>query len=108
MRTGAEMLKKAGSRQLAVPGVITSVDVDGDAVALYEIDGEVLATTDECPHAACFLSENGEIYGHEVECTCHGSSFDIRTGRNLNPPSAASLTAYRVVVENDELLVDIE
>lgn len=102
------MLKRAGDRQLAAPGVITAVDVDGDPVALYEIDGEVLATTDKCPHAACLLSESGEIYDDQVECTCHGSSFDIRTGENLNPPSAASLMAYRVVVKDGELLVDIE
>jgi nitrite reductase/ring-hydroxylating ferredoxin subunit len=102
------MLEKAARRMEVAPETILSVDVAGVPVALYNIEGEVLATSDVCPHAYCRLSENADIVnGDEVECSCHGSRFSIRTGDNLNPPSADPLPTYQVSVEDDDVFVDI-
>jgi nitrite reductase/ring-hydroxylating ferredoxin subunit len=90
------------------PGAILAVEVGGEPVALYDIDGEVLATSDVCPHAFCLLSDNADVVnGDEVECSCHGSRFSIRTGLNLNPPASDDLTTFRTEVRNLEVFVEV-
>lgn len=102
------MLSKAVNRAAVQAERILAVQVDGEAVALYELNGDVFATTDICPHNTCLLSENGDVLeSGEVECTCHGSRFDIRTGTNTNPPSSEPLKTYPVRVEGDDVLVDL-
>ena len=102
------MLQKAASKDELQPDGIVAVDVAGQSVALYELDGEVLATTNICPHAFCRLDENADVLdGAEVECSCHGSRFDIRTGSNINPPSSDPLKTFPVEVRGDEVFVDV-
>jgi nitrite reductase/ring-hydroxylating ferredoxin subunit len=102
------MLEKAVRRATVAPETILGVDVAGEQVALYDVDGEVFATSNVCPHAYCLLSENADVVnGDEVECSCHGSRFSIRTGANLNPPSADPLPTFRVSVEDDDVFVDL-
>jgi 3-phenylpropionate/trans-cinnamate dioxygenase ferredoxin component len=102
------MLQRAASRDDVKPEEILAVEVAGEAVALYNVDGEVLATSDVCPHASCLLSENADIVNDdEVECSCHGSRFSIRTGVNLNPPASDPLTTFRTEVRDHEVFVEI-
>ncbi len=60
-------------------GELTAVDVDGTAVAVTVLDGQVHAFDDTCPHAGCSLSE-GELEDDSVVCPCHFARFDITTG----------------------------
>jgi nitrite reductase/ring-hydroxylating ferredoxin subunit len=102
------MLERAVPRDQIRPGAILAVDVAGQAVALYDVDGEVLATSDVCPHAYCLLSENADVVnGDEVECSCHGSRFSIRNGLNLNPPAADPLTTFHTEIRNREVFVEV-
>jgi len=103
------MLSKAISRDGVKADEIVAVEVDGEAIALYEIDGEVLATSDVCPHAFCLLSESADVVnGDEVECSCHGSRFSIRTGANLTPPSSDPLPTFRTEVRDAEVFVEVK
>lgn len=103
------MLQKAARRDQVQLGAILAVAVGDQQVALYEVDGEVLATTDVCPHAYCLLSESADVVANdEVECSCHGSRFSIRTGGNINPPSSDPLQTYRVEVRDGEVFVDVD
>lgn len=46
-----------------------------------------------CSHAGCpvgYVPEEGE-----VECPCHGSRFDVMSGKVKNPPARQGLLAYR-------------
>jgi naphthalene 1,2-dioxygenase ferredoxin component len=102
------MLHKAGAREEIKEDEIALVEVGGEQIALYNIDGEVLATADACPHDFCSLSENADIVnGDEVECSCHGSRFSIRTGENVNPPASDSLPVFRTEVRGDDVFVEI-
>lgn len=87
-------------------GELKLVDVNGVAVVLYKINGEILATTDVCPHEDCLLSENHQMHGDVVECTCHGSQFNVKTGAVVLPPAAEPLKTYRVFVEGDDIFVE--
>jgi nitrite reductase/ring-hydroxylating ferredoxin subunit len=105
---GDAMLQRAVPRDYVKPGAILAVEVGGVPVALYDVDGEVLATSDVCPHAYCLLSENADVVnGDEVECSCHGSRFSIRSGLNLNPPAADDLTTFRSEVRGLEVFVEV-
>jgi len=102
------MLQRAASRDDIKPHEIVAVEVEGESVALYDVDGEVFATSDICPHAYCQLSENADIVnGDEVECSCHGSRFSIRTGANLNPPASDPLRTFRAEVRESEVFVEL-
>ena len=80
----------------------------GVQVALFRtFDGTVYAIDDTCTHEDCSLSE-GELSHHLVECPCHGSRFDVRTGEVLNLPAVIPVGTYRVAVTGDQVLVDVD
>jgi hypothetical protein len=49
------------------PGQITRVDVNGKPVAVYNVEGELFATQDDCTHAEGPLSE-GDLDGKIITC----------------------------------------
>jgi len=87
-------------------GELKKVDVAGEPVALFKVEGKFYATSNICTHEHCELDENHMMHGDVVECTCHGSQFNIRTGENVLPPAAEPLKTYKVSVENDEIFVE--
>jgi p-cumate 2,3-dioxygenase ferredoxin subunit len=56
-------------------------DVRGTRIAVANVGGPYYAFDDACTHEQCSLAEEGELTGTTVTCTCHGSEFDVRTGR---------------------------
>lgn len=87
-------------------GELKKVIVGKDPVALFNVGGQIYATSNICTHADCPLDEYHSIYGDEVECTCHGSRFNIKTGANTLPPAAEPLKTYKVSVEDDEIFIE--
>jgi nitrite reductase/ring-hydroxylating ferredoxin subunit/uncharacterized membrane protein len=64
-------------------------------VLLARRDGRVYAIHDRCTHRGCLLSE-GDLDGHVITCSCHGSRFDIRDGTLLQGPATVSQPAFEV------------
>ncbi len=87
------------------PGEMSSHDVDGEAVAIANVDGAYYAFHDTCTHRRCSLSE-GELDGTTLTCICHGSRFDVTTGQVLRGPAPRPLKVFNVRVEDDELRVE--
>jgi nitrite reductase/ring-hydroxylating ferredoxin subunit len=102
----AEFKKVAELSQLN-PDTVTGVRVGNKEIALYLLNGQVFATDDLCTHDFCVISENFALHGEEVECTCHGSHYDIKTGANTVPPSAEPLPIYKVKVEGNDVFVEV-
>ncbi|MBI2327042.1 non-heme iron oxygenase ferredoxin subunit [Candidatus Curtissbacteria bacterium] len=98
-------LKVAKVNEIPEAG-IKKVMVDGEPVALYKVEGKIYATTNICTHEMCELDQNHMMHGDVVECTCHGSQFNIKTGANVLPPAAEPLKIYKVNVEGDEVFVE--
>lgn len=69
-------------------------------VAVFNVDGNLYATQDECTHRQGPLSE-GELDGSTVTCPYHGAQFDVCTGAVLRGPAKEPLKTYRVVVEGE-------
>lgn len=73
----------AGLAEDLLPGSIMTVDTpDGEELAIYNVNGELYATENLCPHQAAPLSE-GFLCDHVIECGLHGWQFDVRSGRCL-------------------------
>ncbi len=87
------------------PGSCRSVETDLGWVALYNVDGQVYATDDVCPHAGGSLGE-GRLSGDCVACPWHGWRFNVRTGLRVENPDF-SVECFAVRVEDGEILVDL-
>jgi toluene monooxygenase system ferredoxin subunit len=84
-------------------GELKGVDVDGKAVVLVNVGGEVRAYDDRCPHSGTPLSQ-GRLNGETLTCSAHEWVFDCRAGRGINPASAR-LRGIPVRVEGEAILV---
>jgi 3-phenylpropionate/trans-cinnamate dioxygenase ferredoxin component len=66
-------------------------------ISIARVDGRLYAFDDLCTCAspACPLS-GGVLVGTTLMCQCHGSRFDVTTGRVINGPARESLNVYEV------------
>ena len=88
-------------------GSVTAIDVRGIRIAVANVDGTYYAFDDECTHEQCSLATEGELEGTTVTCTCHGSEFDVRTGKVLAPPATQPVKVYPVRVAGDALQIEV-
>ena len=88
-------------------GNIVAFNVRGTQVAVANVDGTYYAFDDACTHEQCSLTEMGELAGTTVTCTCHGSEFDVRTGKVLAPPATVPVKVYSTRVEGDALHIEV-
>jgi nitrite reductase/ring-hydroxylating ferredoxin subunit len=88
-------------------GDIRAIDVRGTRVAVANVAGTYYAFDDACTHEQCSLAEEGELAGTTVTCTCHGSEFDVRTGKVLAPPATVPVKVYPVRVAGDALQIEV-
>ncbi|MCL4860429.1 MAG: Rieske 2Fe-2S domain-containing protein [Caldilineaceae bacterium] len=86
------------------PGQMGRVQVDGRAVAVYNVDGRFYATQDQCTHMGGPLSE-GELEQDAVTCPWHGACFNVRNGHVNTGPATEPLTTYQVTVMDDRIRV---
>jgi len=68
------------------PGSRRVVELDGERVALFNLDGVFHAVEDLCTHDSGELA-SGELDGCEIVCPRHGARFDITTGAVTAPPA---------------------
>ncbi len=87
-------------------GSVIAVDLGGDAdIAVANTAEGLFAIRDVCSHAEVPLSE-GEVDGCALECSMHGSRFDLRTGFPLELPATMPVPTYPVRVDGESVLVD--
>ena len=99
---------KVAQKSEVEKGKVKAVKVGESEVAIYHTDGdEWFATSDICTHEHCNLSyDGGKVEGYEAECDCHGSKFDIRTGKVLLPPAVEDLKIYKLTTEGDDIFIE--
>jgi 3-phenylpropionate/trans-cinnamate dioxygenase ferredoxin subunit len=96
-----------GSSEPSEDGVIHRLRIGDLDVAAARVDGAWLAFDNVCTHHGCPL-DDGVLDGASIECECHGSIFDLRTGAVLRGPATepirirvAEICDGRVVVKPD-------
>lgn len=102
----AEFVTTVTTNQIPV-GEVKAIDVRGTRIAVANVGGTYYAFDDACTHEECSLSEEGELAGTTLTCTCHGSEFDVRTGNVLAPPATVPVKVYRTRVEGDALQIEV-
>jgi 3-phenylpropionate/trans-cinnamate dioxygenase ferredoxin subunit len=83
---------------------LLQVTVGEAEVLLANVGGEYRAIGDVCTHAQCSLAD-GWIENGTVECACHGSAFDLKTGEAVTGPATEAEPVYEVRVEGDEVQI---
>ena len=82
------------------------IEVGGQKIALFHIEGAFYALSDTCTHRGGPLSE-GTVEGTEVTCPWHGAKFDIRTGAVLGPPARQGVRSYPVRVTGADVEIEV-
>lgn len=82
------------------------IDIDGEPIAVFSLDGKYYAIGDVCSHDDGPVAE-GELSEFEIACPRHGARFDLRTGRVLSLPAIVDIPAYPVRIENGEIQVGL-
>jgi nitrite reductase/ring-hydroxylating ferredoxin subunit len=83
-----------------LPGQIRLVQVDGEDVAVYNVDGTFYATQNRCAHIGYPL-DDGMLSGTSVTCSMHGWCFNVTNGEVVRGMRGIKLKTYRVTVEDD-------
>ena len=98
--------KKIAKTGDLVPGSGKVVKVEGETIALFNVDGTCYAIGNTCPHRGGPLGE-GSLEGTTVTCPWHGAQFDVKTGEVLAPPAALGVKSYPVRVEGEDVLIEL-
>jgi 3-phenylpropionate/trans-cinnamate dioxygenase ferredoxin component len=83
--------------------------VDGapgqDAIAVFNVGGELFAVDDTCTHQDASLADGYVEADCTVECPLHATCFDLRTGRPTGPPAKVPVRTHAVTVHDGTIFV---
>jgi nitrite reductase (NADH) small subunit len=101
------------------PGTSTTVNAFHTTVAVFNVEGQVFALSNHCPHHGgplCHGRISGAVlpsqpyeyrYGREgrvLTCPWHGWEFDIESGRTIFDP-AVRVKTYEARIEEGEIML---
>jgi nitrite reductase (NADH) small subunit len=98
----AAYVKVASTADLA-PGQAIAVEVNGKAIALYNVDGTLYATDNTCRHQGGPLGE-GILEGDVITCPWHMWEYNVRTGEKVGN-SSIQVATYPVQVDGTDIKV---
>ncbi len=87
-------------------GAMLGVEVGDESIALYNVDGEIYATSNVCTHAFAMLTD-GFLDGDIIECPLHGGCFKVKTGEGQGAPVTDDLRTYPVRIVGDNIEVQV-
>lgn len=73
---------------------------DQKLVITQPAEGEFKAFTAVCTHRGCTVAGVTDT----IDCTCHGSSFDLESGEPLAGPATSPLAAVAIDVDGDRIV----
>ena len=87
------------------PGNTLRAEHQGQSYAVYNVEGTIYVTQDECTHGPGYLSE-GYILGEEIECPFHQGRFHIASGRATLAPATEPLKCWKVSMVNGKVCIN--
>jgi nitrite reductase/ring-hydroxylating ferredoxin subunit len=87
-------------------GKMMGIENNGKAILVANLNGQYYAIGNTCTHAGCMLSD-GTLNGEKVRCPCHGSTFDIRTGKVLKGLANDPEPSFNLRIDGDQILVSM-
>jgi len=106
MVESADSVVRVCAKSDVAPDSVKAFAVGDKTLAVYNIDGRIYATDDECTHAAASLAD-GMLNGDVIECCMHMGSFRVSTGEVVDPPCEVPLRTYQVIMRGDDVFVDL-
>lgn len=94
----------AGRQGSLASGEHVVIDVDGDTVAVFNVDGVYHAIRDVCTHDGAEIA-SGRLDGCEIICPRHGARFCLKTGKALTAPAYEDVTTYSVRIHEGRIQV---
>ena len=88
-------------------GELKPVEVGDRTLVLINVAGNHFVIDDECTHEGCSLSD-ATLDGNELECICHGSTFNVETGEVLQGPAEEPIPTYPVFVEGETVSTEVQ
>lgn len=82
------------------------VELDDTDVAVVRVGEQIFAIEDLCSHAEVPLSE-GSVEDCTIECSLHGSRFNLRTGEPSGPPASRPVPVYHTLVIDGSVFADV-
>lgn len=73
-------------------------------ILLANLNGNYYAMGNTCTHIGCTLSE-GELKGQNVQCPCHGSTFNVKTGEVVQGPAEKPEPTYQLKIEEGQIFL---
>ncbi len=101
------------------PGTSTTVKAFGTTVAIFNVEGELFAVSNHCPHHGgplCHGRISGTalpsrpyeyrygLEGRVLTCPWHGWEFDLESGRTIFD-SSVRVKTYEAWVEDDKIVL---
>ena len=80
--------------------------VEGQALALFRVNGGFYAVSNRCLHRGGPLSE-GELNEYKLTCPWHGWKYDVRTGAFDIIPTL-KVKSFPVSEENGTLYIEVD
>ncbi|HYY12181.1 MAG TPA: Rieske (2Fe-2S) protein [Kineosporiaceae bacterium] len=83
-----------------VGGAVSAQAPTGQVIVAQPAAGQVVAFSAICPHAGCKVAPSGS----QLVCPCHGSRFEVATGKVLNGPAKVDLKSVPVKVQGQDVV----
>jgi Rieske Fe-S protein len=101
---GAEPSSSGGGQALAT---VAAIPREGGRILQHPAVVVVRTASDEihaysaiCTHQGCAVTQ---VAGGTIDCPCHGSKFDVNTGKVVAGPAPRPLPPIAVVVRNGQV-----
>ncbi|MDD5543803.1 MAG: Rieske 2Fe-2S domain-containing protein [Acidobacteriia bacterium] len=98
-------VKVAASHEIP-EGTGKAIEVDGKAIALFNVHGKFYALDNTCAHRGGPLGD-GMVDDNIVTCPWHGWQWDVVNGQSLFNPQI-TVKAYPVTVEGEDIKVALD
>ncbi|MHB1021486.1 MAG: Rieske (2Fe-2S) protein [Acidobacteriaceae bacterium] len=101
----AQFVKLCTLAEAPAPGTVKELEAAGRAICLANIDGELSALDNWCPHRQGPLGQ-GTLEGDAVMCPWHAWAFNVKTGQ-AEHTTQAKVDVFPVKVEDENVLIEL-
>ena len=102
----SQWVRICGVGEAPKTGQVMEADADGVGICLANVDGELSALDNWCPHRRGPLGQ-GWLEDESVVCPWHSWTFHLKTGV-AEYPVHDRVAVFPVRVEGDDVLVDVD
>ena len=101
----AQWVRLCGVAEAPANGKAMEAAVNGVDVCLANVNGELAAMDNWCPHRRGPLGQ-GWVEGESVMCPWHAWAFNAKTGK-AEYPEHEKVEVFPVKVEGEDVLIDL-